>query len=160
MIGRSLQEALNDWAIGFSLGQGRGISILVHCGGNVRMSHEFLLYAHGCSGLVQPRTICVTERVKPDPAKSRFQTCRNQIVGANRVGVITVDPSLDSGRQRPLPSLLLRNRIQIESTPVEQQLEPPRFEALFFRDTAPRQSQTTNGFCCDESFTSTRRVVA
>jgi len=30
------------------------------------VSHEFLLYAHGCSGLVQPRTICVTERVPPD----------------------------------------------------------------------------------------------
>ncbi len=54
----------------------------------MRMSHEFLLHSHRCSGLVQPRTICVTERVKPDPAKSQFQTCRNQVVGANRVGVI------------------------------------------------------------------------
>jgi hypothetical protein len=43
----------------------------------VRVSHEFLLYAHGCSGLVQPSTICLTEPVPPDPAKSQFQTCRN-----------------------------------------------------------------------------------
>ena len=52
------------------------------------MSHELLLNAHGCSGFVQPRTISVAERVKPDPAKSQFQTCRNQVVVANRVGMI------------------------------------------------------------------------
>src|ERR1700678_4310481 len=46
----------------------------------MRVSHEFLLPSHGYSGLVQPRTIPVTERVKPDPAKSQFQPCRNQIV--------------------------------------------------------------------------------
>jgi len=56
----------------FALGQGRGVAVLVHRGGNMRMSHEFLLHSQ-CSGLVQPRTICVTERVKPDPAKSPFQ---------------------------------------------------------------------------------------
>ena len=54
----------------------------------MRVSYEFLLHSHGCSGLVQPRTISVAERVKPDPVKSQFQTCRNQIVVANRVGVI------------------------------------------------------------------------
>jgi hypothetical protein len=56
LSGRPSQEALHDWPIGFALGQGRGIAVLVHCGWNVRVSHEFLLYAHGCSGLVQPRT--------------------------------------------------------------------------------------------------------
>jgi|SRR5208282_2576987 hypothetical protein len=68
--------------------QGRGIAVLVHCGGNMRVSHQFLLHSHGCSGLVQPCSVCVTERVKPDSAKSQFQTCRNQVVGANRVCVI------------------------------------------------------------------------
>jgi hypothetical protein len=29
----------------------------------------------------------VTERVKPDPAKSQFQTCRNQVVVAHRIGM-------------------------------------------------------------------------
>ena len=33
---------------------------------------------HGCASLGQPRTTSVMERVKPDPAKSQFQTCRNQ----------------------------------------------------------------------------------
>jgi hypothetical protein len=50
LIGRPLQEALHDWAIGFALGQGRGIAVLVHCGGNMRVSHEFLLHSRGCSG--------------------------------------------------------------------------------------------------------------
>jgi hypothetical protein len=36
------QEALHDWPIGFALGQGRGIAVLVHCGGNMRVSHEFV----------------------------------------------------------------------------------------------------------------------
>jgi hypothetical protein len=88
LSGRPSQEALHDWAIGFALGQGRGIAVLVHCGGNMRVSDEFLLHSHGCCGLVQPLTICVTERMKPDPAKSQFQTCRNQVVGAHRVGMI------------------------------------------------------------------------
>ena len=88
MIGRSLQEASDDGPIGLALGQGRGIAILIHCGGDARVSHEFLLNAHGCSGFVRPRTISVAEHVKPDPAKSQFQTCRNQVVVANRVGVI------------------------------------------------------------------------
>jgi hypothetical protein len=34
------------------------------------VSHQFLLYAHGCSGFVEPGTISVAEGVKPDPAKS------------------------------------------------------------------------------------------
>jgi hypothetical protein len=45
--------------------------MLVHRGGNMRVSHKFLLYANGCAGLVQPGTVCVAERVKPDPAKSQ-----------------------------------------------------------------------------------------
>jgi AcrR family transcriptional regulator len=54
LIGRPSQETLHDWPIGFSFCQGRGISILVHCGGDVRASHQFLLNTHGCSGFVQP----------------------------------------------------------------------------------------------------------
>ena len=88
MIGRPLQEALHDRPIGLALGQGRGIAILIHGGRHMRVSHEFLLYAHGCSGFVQPRTISVAERVKPDPAKSQLETCRNQVVGTNRIGMI------------------------------------------------------------------------
>jgi hypothetical protein len=30
----------------------------------------------------------VAERVEPDPAKSQLQTCRNQMVCTNRIGVI------------------------------------------------------------------------
>ena len=46
MVGRPFQEALHGWPIGFALGQSRGIAVLVHGGGNVRVSHEFLLHAH------------------------------------------------------------------------------------------------------------------
>jgi hypothetical protein len=63
---------------------------------------EFLLYAHGCSYFVQPRTICVTERVKPDPAKSQFQTCRNHVVVAHRIGATR----RTGHRAREKPSLL------------------------------------------------------
>jgi hypothetical protein len=88
LSGRPSQQALHDWPIGFAFCQGRGISILVHCGGDVRVSHEFLLNAHGCSRFVQPSTVGVAERVEPDSAKSQLKTCRNQVVGTNRIGVI------------------------------------------------------------------------
>jgi len=52
------------------------------------VSHQFLLNAHGCSGFVQPSAVGVTERVEPDPAKSQLETCRNQVVGANRICMI------------------------------------------------------------------------
>ncbi len=73
------------------------------------MSHEFLLYAHGCSGLVQPSTICVTERVKPDPAKSQFQTCRNQVpIPAAQSPQPTLQDNTDSNVQE------LKNQIEAE----------------------------------------------
>jgi hypothetical protein len=37
---------------------------------------------------VQPGTVGVAERVEPYPAKSQLQTCRNQMVCTNRIGVI------------------------------------------------------------------------
>ena len=83
------------------------------------MSHEFLLYAHGCSGLVQPSTICVTERVKPDPAKSQFQTCRNQVVVAHRVGMIR------------------STRHRAREKPVLFGIETERLPLLEFEDKAP-----------------------
>jgi hypothetical protein len=52
------------------------------------MSHELLLYAHRCSGFVQPGTVGVAECVESDPAKSQLETCRNQVVGTNRIGMI------------------------------------------------------------------------
>ena len=55
--------------------------------GNVRVSHELLLHAHGRSGFVQPRTVRVAERVESDSSKSQLQTRRYQIVGTNRIGV-------------------------------------------------------------------------
>ena len=79
----------------------------------MRVSHEFLLYAHGCSGFVQPRTIGVAERVKPDPAKSQLETCWNQVVGTNRIGMIR--PAGD--RTRKEPSLL---GIETERLPFPQ----------------------------------------
>ena len=109
LVGRPSQEALHDWPIGFALGQGRGISVLVHRGGNMRVSHEFLLYAHGCSGFVQPGTVCVAERVEPDPAKSQLKTRRNQVVGANRVGVIR--STGHRTREKPLPLGLETERL-------------------------------------------------
>ena len=75
--GRPSQQALHKWPIGLALGQSRGIAIMVHCGGNVRVSHEFLLHAHGCSGFVQPGSVGVAERMEADPAKSQLETCRN-----------------------------------------------------------------------------------
>jgi len=62
LIGRPSQEALHDLPIGLAFRQRRGISILVHRGGDVRVSHEFLLNAHGCSRFVQPSTVGVAER--------------------------------------------------------------------------------------------------
>jgi hypothetical protein len=84
LVGRLFQKTLHNGPIGLAFCQGGDISILVHCGGNVRMSHEFLLYAHGCSGFVQPSTVGVAEGVEPDPSKSQLKTCWNQVVGTNR----------------------------------------------------------------------------
>jgi len=67
----------------------------------VRVSHEFLLHAHGCSGFVQPSTVGMAERVEPDPAKSQLKTCRNQVVGTNRIGVIR--PIGHRTREQPSP---------------------------------------------------------
>jgi len=58
--------------------QGRGIAVLVHCGGNMRVSHQFLLHSHGCSGLVQPCSVCVTERVNLSPDSGRASVLRNR----------------------------------------------------------------------------------
>jgi hypothetical protein len=44
----------------------------------------------------------VAEGVKPDPAKSQLETCRNQVVGTNRIGMIR--PA--GHRTRKEPSLL------------------------------------------------------
>src|SRR5208337_4483418 len=81
---RSFQESLHQRPIGFALGFHRSIAILVHRGGNMRVTHEFLLHAYWRSSLVQPSTIGVAERMEPDPSKSQLKTCWYQIVGTNR----------------------------------------------------------------------------
>jgi len=68
LIRRSLQEALHDGPIGLALGQARSIAVLVHGGGNMRMSHEFLQYAHGRSGFPVAQD-CVLE-IDHDPCWS------------------------------------------------------------------------------------------
>ena len=75
----------------------------------MRVSHKFLLYANGCAGLVQPGTVCVAERVEPDPAKSQLKTCRNQVVGTNRIGMIR--PASHRTREEPSPLAVQTERL-------------------------------------------------
>jgi len=43
----------------------------------------------------------MAERVEPDPAKSQLKSCRNQVVGTNRIGVIR--PIGHRTREQPSP---------------------------------------------------------
>jgi Integrase core domain len=42
------------------------------------MSHQLLLFSHGCSCFVQPCAVGVTKRMKSNPVESKFHAGRNQ----------------------------------------------------------------------------------
>ena len=63
-----LEHHLHDLAVGFPLRGRHRLSVDIHGRLNRRVTHEFLLYLHRRSGLVQPRTIGVAERMPTNRA--------------------------------------------------------------------------------------------
>ena len=107
--------------IGLALRFDRSVAVMVHSGGNVSVAHEFLLYAQRSSGFVEPGTVAVAAYVKTDPAQPQFDTCRNQVLGTDRVGVIGPagywtwkDPAVRGFRAQRLPFCQLENKAPFE----------------------------------------------
>lgn len=64
---RSLKQyPLHHGCIGFALRFHEGSTIDVHRGRDVRVTHEFLLYAERRTSLVEPSAVAVTQRVPAD----------------------------------------------------------------------------------------------
>src|SRR5271165_3803809 len=60
------QHALHDGCVGFALRFHEGSAIDVHRGRDVRVTHEFLLYAERRTSLVEPSAVAVTQRMPAD----------------------------------------------------------------------------------------------
>lgn len=64
------QDSGNDSRIGLALRFHQRVAVYVHGGRDLCMPHEFLPHSQRCSGVVQPETIGVPERV---PANAGVQ---------------------------------------------------------------------------------------
>ena len=71
------QDSVNDSRIGLALRFHKRVAVYVHRGRDLSVPHEFLLHSHRCPGVVQPRTVRVTERV---PANFAEPPCRQLCV--------------------------------------------------------------------------------